>query len=178
MPRHSDRASAVRSKSSARMRPDWIPTRLEVALWFLGALAGVAAALYSVARFSSWWLALFVFVVVSHTLGHGLPDIITQPYRLARTVYVMLLPVVGTALLYVAYDLWRAMWLAVVLGLVLGIAFQVGLGSALLPESMEPRFPDPDTARHGYKPNSDVQGGDHEANPHVCVMNTSKREWL
>lgn len=146
MSRHTDSASAVRSRSSGKVRPDWVPTRLEVTLWFLSVLVAVAAALYSVAHFSSWWLAFFVFVVVSHTLGHGLPDVITKPYRLARTLYVTLFPVLSTAILYIVFDLWGAMWLAVVLGLVLGIVFQVGLGSALLPESTEPSFPHTDTA--------------------------------
>lgn len=145
MSRYSDRAGAGHGRHPDRIRPDWIPTRLEVAIWFLGVLLGVAAALYSISRVPSWWLAFFVFAVISHTLGHGLPDIIAKPQRLARAVYVTLFPVLSTAILYIAYDLWEAMWLAVVLGLILGLLFQVGLGSALLPESAEPRVQDTDT---------------------------------
>lgn len=137
MSEHSVGANA--GERSGGVRPTWVPTRIEVALWLSGVVAGIVAALYSFARVPSWWLAIFVFVVISHTIGRGLSEVITKPYRLAHAVYYALFPVVGTAILVIAYDLWGEMWLAAVLGLVLGGVLQVALGSALLPERASTR---------------------------------------
>lgn len=132
MSEHSDRAHT--RGYSDRGRPAWVPTRAEVALGLSGVIAGIIAALYTFARVSSWWVALFVFVVISHTVGRGLSEVMAKPHRLAHLVYFALFPVVGTAILYIAYDLWGKLWLAVLLGLVFGGIFQVTLGASVLPE--------------------------------------------
>lgn len=129
---HNDMTRAERE--AIKRRAQWIPTRIEIVLWFAGVLAGLGAAFFSFAYVPSWWLAFFVYVIVSHSLGRGLPEVIAKPYRLARSTYYALFPVLAIAILYVIYNLWGTMWVAAVLGLVCGGLIQITLGSMLLPD--------------------------------------------
>lgn len=91
----------------------------------LALVGGVGGGWYAHAQTSSWWLAGFVFLIVSFVVGRGIPDVITDPDKGQRIMFFGLPPLVATAALSGAYWLWETWWLAVMIGFV---AYMVGFG--------------------------------------------------
>jgi hypothetical protein len=102
----------------------------------LGLVLGVVAGIYAHGASSSWWLALFVGLMVAYALGRAVPDLVTDPQKGRRALFFgmpLLLAVAGVA---GAYALWSEWWLAVLIGFCLG-----GIGAVIatisLPEIAE-----------------------------------------
>ncbi len=109
------------------------PSMMRVALVAVGFAVGIAAAAFSYERKPSVWLALVVFMLVADTLGRRLADVVAQPRKLQRLVYVALLPAASAAAVYGIYAASEQMWLAAVLALPAGALVQAVLGRLLVP---------------------------------------------
>jgi hypothetical protein len=98
------------------------------------ALAGaIAGAIYAYSVESSVWLSVFVALMVLHVIGRGAADVVTDPDKVRRALYFLMLPALATAVLYGAHQAWGEWWLAVVLGLVVGSVLNAILAPALFP---------------------------------------------
>lgn len=86
-----------------------------------GIILGLGGAVYTYFAGSSLWLSIFVFAMLSRFLTGCLPKLIFHRYKIRRTVFYLLWPAGGTAILYLVYSTWHIMWLAVILGLVGGM---------------------------------------------------------
>jgi hypothetical protein len=106
------------------------PRTLHVVLWVAAAVAGVAAARYAYSLDSSFWLALFVFLVVSNPIARA-AALTEGSRRLVRAGLIAVFPVVAVAICAVVSLLSGPMWLAVVLGLAGGLIVQGATSRAL-----------------------------------------------
>jgi hypothetical protein len=118
---------------------DWIPGTLHLILWLVGAAAGIAAAVYTHDQRSSFWLALFAFVVVSNPIARA-ADLAKGPRKLMRAGLILVFPLVAVAILAVVWAL-GSLWLGVVLGLVGGLVAQSALSRALSLRIVPPKEP-------------------------------------
>ncbi len=134
-------ATAGPAWPAARLRPraaPRVPSRdrvrvVRTSFGVLGLFAAVAAAIYAFSLSSSYWLAIYVFVLANYVIARGIADVITDPCKLPRAAYFAFLPVVSTVVLYVAYVGWGKMWIAVILGLVGGAVFHAAVAPYLFP---------------------------------------------
>ena len=92
----------------------------------LGLVAGAAAALYAHSVSSSWWLALFVGLMVMYTLGRVVLDLITDQQKGRRALFFGIPVLMAVAGVAGAYALWSEWWLAVLIGFAVG-----GIGSVI-----------------------------------------------
>jgi TIR domain len=88
---------------------------------FLALLVAIPAAIYAYSVESSIWLSVFVAAMAMQIIGRGLSQVVTHPRKLQRGLYYSLLPLISTAILYLAYQAWDRWWLAVTLGLAGGV---------------------------------------------------------
>lgn len=107
--------------------------RIRAVFNLLAWIGAIAAAFYAYRWISSYALAIFVFLMVMHIVGRGIPDVITDPNKIQRVLFFALYPAICAALVYFTYQWWGRMWLAVILGLVLGAIFNGLAGAVLFP---------------------------------------------
>jgi hypothetical protein len=95
----------------------------------LGLTGAIAGAIF--AADTSVWLSVFVAVMALQIIGRAIPDVITDPNRIPRALYFLLLPGLATAILIGAHAAWDTWWLAFVLA-VLGGAMLTSILAPLL----------------------------------------------
>lgn len=87
----------------------------------LGLLAGIAAAVGAYIWIAdSIALAIYSFFMAMYVVARGLADVISDPQKVRRTLYFLLMPALSTAILWGVYELWSRWWLAVLVGFVVG----------------------------------------------------------
>jgi hypothetical protein len=86
-----------------------------------GLMLGIGGGLYAYWRTSSFWLGVFVFLVVYWFVAGSVRKIIFEFRSIHRMLLYPLWPAVATAILYLFYQQWQVLWLAVILGLVGGV---------------------------------------------------------
>lgn len=100
---------------------------------FLALVAAVGGAIYAYTLEGSVWLSLFVAVFAVHLVGRAGADLVTDPDKLQRALYFLLLPALATAVLATTHALWETWWLSTLLGLVGGIVLNAILAPRLFP---------------------------------------------
>jgi len=90
-----------------------------------GVILGLAGAAIIYWQSSSLWLGVFGLIMVSRFVMIGVPKIIFHKRRIVRTIFYLLWPLGGTAILYFTFQWWEIMWLSVLLGVVVGGIFSV-----------------------------------------------------
>jgi hypothetical protein len=99
----------------------------------LAIAAAIAAGIYTYDQSESIWLCIFVGGGVVYIGGRVLPDLITDPKKVRRALYFLLLPGIATGALYLAYQAWETWWLAVVIGWVAAFILNPLLAPRLFP---------------------------------------------
>jgi hypothetical protein len=116
--------------------------RIRAVFSLLAWIGAIAGAIYAYRWMSSYALAIFVFLMVVHVVGRGIPDVITDPNKIQRVLFFALYPAICTAVVYYAYQWWGRMWLAVILGLVLGAILSAIAGTVLFPRVAQEEMED------------------------------------
>jgi len=86
----------------------------------LGLAGGVVAGFYARKATSSWFLAIYAFLLVQWLVGLGLGQVLTGAHRVQRTLTYFIPALTATGALYLAQRLWDTWWLSVVLGVFVG----------------------------------------------------------
>jgi hypothetical protein len=86
----------------------------------VGLVGAIVAGIYTSMTTSDWALVIYAFVMVSYLVGRGLGDILTEPFKVKRTLYFGIPALTATGVLYVTHAWWDRWWLAVLLGLLVG----------------------------------------------------------
>ncbi len=116
--------------------------RIRSVFGLLAWIGGIGAAIYAFRWMSSYALAIFVFLMVLHIVGRGIPDVITDPQKIQRVLFFALYPAMCTAVVYYTYRWWGRMWLAVILGVVLGAVLSGVAGAVLFPRVAQEEMED------------------------------------
>jgi hypothetical protein len=98
-----------------------------------GFIGGLAAGVWTFIESRSVSLAIYVFLIVLLVVGARLGEIITARYKLQRTLFALVLPVVSAVVLYFVYQASEIMWLSVVVGLIAGIVVSMLAGAFVFP---------------------------------------------
>jgi predicted membrane channel-forming protein YqfA (hemolysin III family) len=132
---------ARRTERGNHIAPGWANSAVHALIGLIGVLTAIVLAIYcyqaTVGTYgppSALWLSFFTFAMSAYILGHGLADLITEPHRLERVLYFALMPLIASACLYVAYQLWATVWLAVLCGLMVGGTVHGAITWLLMPE--------------------------------------------
>jgi hypothetical protein len=126
---------------SATPTPRGQPSIQRVALVAFGFAIAIAAAFYSYDRKPSIWLSLLVFMLVADALGRRLADVLEQPRKLQRLIYVALLPAASAGAAYGIYAASARMWLAAILAIPAGAVAEAMLGRLLAPTISREELP-------------------------------------
>jgi hypothetical protein len=94
--------------------------KVHAAFGLLGFVAAMVGAFVAYDRTSSIALPIFVFFMTQFFVGRGLGDVVTDPHKVQRFVYFLLLPVLSSGIVWLSYQWWDLMWLSVILGLLIG----------------------------------------------------------
>jgi hypothetical protein len=127
--------------SASDRRPRGQPSPTRIALAVSGFALAIAAAVYSYDRKPSIWLSLVVFMLVADTLGRRVADVLEQPRRLQRLLYIALLPAASAAALYGIDAGTGRMWVAAGLAVPVGALAQAVLGRLFLPTVAREELP-------------------------------------
>lgn len=116
------RTSVTGTRKMERLRS------IERVLGPLGVVLGLVGAGYAYWRSGSLWLGAFVLVMTSRFVAGSLPKIMYHDRKIHRTLFYLLWPVGGTAILWLVYSATAMMWLAVLSGLVGGALVSIFVG--------------------------------------------------
>jgi hypothetical protein len=111
----------------------------------LGFSAGIAAAVGAYALTGSIALPIYAFLMALYLVARGFADVISDPHKVRRAFYFLLMPALSTAILWGVYELWGRWWLAVLVGFVAGGALARLLAPRVFPRIHEEEMED--TAR-------------------------------
>jgi hypothetical protein len=106
---------------------------LQAGFGLLSVLAAIGGALYAYRVEDSIWLSLFVAVLALQLVGRAVPDVLTDPQKVRRALYFLLLPALATGALAGVYELWERWWLSVLAGLLGGLVLNAILAPRLFP---------------------------------------------
>ena len=100
----------------------------------IGLVGGLAAGAWTFIESESIALSVYVFLMVLLVVGARVGEIITARYKVRRTLFATVLPVVSALVLYFMYQTTDIMWVSVLVGLVAGVVVSMLAGAFVFRE--------------------------------------------
>jgi hypothetical protein len=116
-----------------------------------GLVAGAGAAVLAYVITSSIALPFFVFWMTAYVIGRGAADVVTDPEKIRRTLFFLVMPAVASLVVFLVYWWWDLMWLAVILGFIPGIPLGVIAATLLFPGIAEEEQRDDEQRRRSLR---------------------------
>lgn len=95
-------------------------TQVKLVFAILGLLVGAVGAVHAYTATSSWFAAVYAFLMAQWLVGRGCGRTLTKPQKVRRFLRYLIPASTTLGALFLAQRLWESWWLSVVLGVVAG----------------------------------------------------------